>query len=267
MTEFSGQVVLGRSGLKVGRLGVSGGYKAPAGALEMAFERGCNYFYHGSVRRDGMTTAIKNICSAGKRDRLVVVAQSYTRWSWQLRRSLEKFLKLTGLDYADVLLLGWFNSSPSERLLETCEELRVKGMFNHLAVSGHNRPSFPIYAKDSRYGLFHIRYNAAHRGAEREVFPLMPQDRRPGVVIYTATRWGKLLKPRGLPAGTAVPRGSDCYRFVLSNPGVDVCMTGPKDMDQMKEALCALDRGPMTPDELDWMRRVGDVVHASRLPF
>ena len=41
--------ILGKTGLKVGRLGVSGGYGAPAKAFEMAYERGCNYFYHGSI--------------------------------------------------------------------------------------------------------------------------------------------------------------------------------------------------------------------------
>jgi len=267
VTDFGDSVVLGRSGLVVGRLGVSGGYNAPAGAFEMAFERGCNYYYHGSMRREGMTKAIHNICASGRREKLVVVAQSYTRWNWQLKRSVEKFLKMTKLEYADVLLLGWHNSPPSPKLMDQCMILKEKGLFRHLALSGHNRPAFPELAKDGRFGLFHIRYNAAHRGAESEIFPLLPKENRPGIVIYTATRWGKLLKPRGLPEGMPVPRGSDCYRFVMSNPDVDVCMTGPKDMTQMKEALAALDRGPMTSDEIEWMRKVGDIVHKSKLPF
>jgi hypothetical protein len=74
--------ILGKTGLNVCRLGVSGGYGAPAKAFEMAFERGCNYFYHGSIRREGMNTAIKNICSKGKRDNYKVIikdlAPNYT---------------------------------------------------------------------------------------------------------------------------------------------------------------------------------------------
>ena len=84
---------------------------------------------------------------------------------------------------------------------------------------------------------------------------------RPGIVIYTATRWGNLVNPKRTPPGLPVPRGSDCYRFVLTNPNVDVCMTGPADLEQMKEALAALDRGPLSPDELEWMIKVGDHVH------
>jgi len=37
--------ILGRTGLKVGRIGISAAYGAPANAIEEAFERGANYFY------------------------------------------------------------------------------------------------------------------------------------------------------------------------------------------------------------------------------
>jgi predicted aldo/keto reductase-like oxidoreductase len=52
----------------------------------------------------------------------------------------------------------------------------------------------------------------------------------------------------------------DCYRFVLSRPEVDVCMTGPSDDVRMNEGLEALARGPMNEEELAWMRRVGKAV-------
>jgi len=53
---------------------------------------------------------------------------------------------------------------------------------------------------------------------------------------------------------------ADCYRYVLTRPEVDVCMTGPKDAAQMEHALEALRLGPMSEDELAWMRRVGRAV-------
>jgi hypothetical protein len=37
-------------------------------------------------------------------------------------------------------------------------------------------------------------------------------------------------------------------------------MTGPKDAAQMEHALEALRLGPMTEDELEWMRRAGRAV-------
>jgi hypothetical protein len=106
-----------------------------------------------------------------------------------------------------------------------------------------------------------VRYNAAHRGAEGEVFPHLGGD-RPGVVAYTATRWGALVDRSVVPAGEPLPRASDCYRFALSRPEVDVVLSGPRDGAELDEAMAALDRGPLTDDEMAWMRRVGDGVRA-----
>jgi aryl-alcohol dehydrogenase-like predicted oxidoreductase len=115
--------------------------------------------------------------------------------------------------------------------------------------------------RDPAFDAIMVRYNAAHPGAEREVFPhLDAGGARPGVVAFTATRWGTLLDPRLTPAGDATPRASDCYRFSLSHPDVDLTLAGPKDRAQLDEALAALERGPMSAEEMAWMKRVGVAV-------
>jgi len=260
MKSFKEQILLGRSGLTAGRLGVSGGYGAPAEAFETAFEQGCNYFYHGSLRRPGMTQAIRNLTAKGLRGKLIVVDQIYARLGFQFRWSFKSFLKKTGLEYADVLLLGWYNGLPSQKVTDLCLELKSKGLVRHIAISGHDRKAFPEFAEQGMFDILQLRYNAVNKGAETDIFPHLP-PKRPGLVAYTATCWGKLLNPKKMPAGEKTPRASDCYRFVLSNPNMDVCITGPKDMEQMKEALATLDRGPMSEEELAWMRRVGDHIH------
>ncbi len=68
MKNFNEQATLGRTGLKVGRLGISSSYGAPAAAFEEAFERGCNYFVIGSFmkgRSKEMIKAIHNIVQKG----------------------------------------------------------------------------------------------------------------------------------------------------------------------------------------------------------
>ena len=104
-----------------------------------------------------------------------------------------------------------------------------------------------------------IRYNAAHPGAERDIFPHLAR-RRPAVIAYTATNWSRLLKrPRGWDG--PVPDAGHCYRFCLSNEHVDVVLTGPATAAQLDENLAALERGPLSADELRWMRDFGQVVH------
>ncbi len=60
---------LGRTGLKVGRLGLAGSYGAPARSYEMAFDKGCNYFYSGSGRkRSQMKQAVKSLADFNRLD-------------------------------------------------------------------------------------------------------------------------------------------------------------------------------------------------------
>jgi aryl-alcohol dehydrogenase-like predicted oxidoreductase len=139
--------------------------------------------------------------------------------------------------------------------------MRSNGMFARLAVSGHRRPAFVAFAADPRFDLLHLRYNAAHPGAEEDVFPHVAGAGRPGIVVYTATRWGSLLKARRMPPGEAPLRGRDAYRFVLSNPTVDLCMCGPRDDAELDEALAALDEGPLAPAEEQRIRTIGRWVH------
>ncbi len=263
MPPFPRRVPLGRSGLSVGKLGLGSSYGAPTAAYREAFERGVNYFYWGTLRRSQMADAIREIAPR-QRDDLVLVLQSYSRFGWQVRRTTEKALRALALDHADVLLLGWHNKPPSRRVLEMALSLRERGLLRTIAVSGHKRAMFPTLVDDEAIAIWHVRYNAVHRGAEREVFPSVEgraAAARPGLVTYTTTRWGHLCDPERTPPGERTPKGTDCYRFALSHPQVDLCLAGPKNAKEMKQALDALDRGPMDDDELAWMRRVGTHIY------
>jgi aryl-alcohol dehydrogenase-like predicted oxidoreductase len=259
-------VTLGRTGLRVGRLGLGASYGAPTAAYEEAFERGLNYFYLGTRRHPTMLAAL-HVLAPRAREKLVVAVQSYTRVGALLAPSLWLALRKARLDYADVLLLGLWNGPVWRGVLDAALRLQEKGLVRHLAISAHERPAFGAHLAGGAAGLLHVRYNAAHRGAEQEVFPLLPAERaaRPGVLTFTTTRWGYLLDPARLPAGERVPRGRDPYRFALTHPDVDAAMCGPASRAQLQEALAALEEGPMSPDELAWMRRLGDHVRGQSI--
>jgi len=260
--------ILGATGLRVGPLGLAASYGAPAEAFEEAFDKGCNYFYLGSGRhRAGMQQAVRNLCGRGQRDKLVVAIQSYARYGVLTEYFFKRNLRAMGLEAADILILGWHNRRPAPRLVERALALKEKGLFRFLGMSGHNRRLFPQMAAAGQFDLFHIRYNAAHRGAEAETFPYLAGDGRPGIVTYTATRWGQLLNPKKMPAGDSVPAPSDCYRFALSHPAVDVCLCGPKDIRQLREALKTLELGPLDAGDTERMKRVGDHIRSTNRRF
>ncbi len=247
--------ILGRTGLRVGRMGVSAGYGVPTAAVERAYEHGVNYLYWGSRRTDAFAQAVRNL--KPKRESFTLVVQSYSRVAGLLSWSLERALRKLNLEYADVLLLGLWNKPVSPAILDAARAARERGLVRHLAQSTHQRTLVPTLAAGADYDVLHFRYNAAHPGAELDIFPHLPAANRPGLVAFTATSWRQLLKGRKLQAGERVPTAADCYRFVLSRPEVDVCMSGPSNAVQVDSVIEALDRGPLAPEELEWMRRVG----------
>ncbi len=256
------KTILGRTGLEVSRIGIGASYGIDDAGLRRAFERGINFFYFGTMRTREMARAVGEIAAAGQRDRLVVAIQSYSSWGWYLRKSVDKALRKLKLEFADLLILGKKDQPVTGALLEQALKVKESGKVRFLVVSAHRRAAFQEHMRSGNFGAIMVRYNAAHPGAEKEVFPFVPVGRsaedRPGVISYTATRWGTLLQP--VP-GEAALTAADCYRFVLSNPSVDVCMTGPQNGQELEAAFQAADMPPFSGEDLDRLRRIGSVIH------
>jgi predicted aldo/keto reductase-like oxidoreductase len=233
--------------------------------VEAGFERGVRYFYWGSMRWAGFGRGLATVCKKA-RDEAVVVIQSYTRIGMLLGLSVRRALRKIGTDHADVLLLGWWNKTPPQRILDAARRLQEKGTVKHIALSTHNRSLVPEISSGSPYEVIHLRYNATHRGAEKEIFPHIPEARgsRSGIVAFTATRWGHLLsRPDGLPEDVPVPTAGDCYRFCLTARQVDVVLCGARNETDVTQALDGLEKGPMSASELGWMQKVGDAVRSN----
>ena len=260
--------ILGRTGLKVGRLGLAGSYGAPARAYEKAFDRGCNYFYSGSGRkRSQMKQAVKSLVKQGHRDKMVISIQTYARWGIMTPFLFKQSLKSMGLNHADILMLGWHNRMPSNRLMDFALQMKEKGLTRFIGISGHNRNLFADLAKQDLLDIFHIRFNPAHTGAQSDCFPVFERENSPGLVSYTATRWGHLLKAKHMPKGETPLLARDCYRFSLSDPRVNICLCAPGDEQQMSHALTALDKGPLSQTEKDRIIDIGTHVHDTAKGF
>jgi hypothetical protein len=262
--SFASPVVLGRTGLRVGRIGVGASYGVSASSIERAFhERGVNYFYWGSIRRGGMRDAVRRLAPA-HRSGIVVALQSYDRTGLLMAPFVLRGLRALAIERADILILGWHQRPVPPRVLDAAVRLKERGLVSHLALSGHDRGLLGRLAADPAqpFDVLMFRYNAAHRGAETDILPFVASANRPGTIAYTATRWGQLLDPKRMPDGERVPEAADCYRFALTDPRVDLVLAGPANDRELTEALLALDRGPLEPDELAHLCRIGDHVHA-----
>src|SRR5262249_2510250 len=124
------------------------------------------------------------------------------------------------------------------------------GLVRRLGVTSHQRKLAAQMAESGLLDLLMIRYNAAHRGAERDVFPVTQALGLP-VIAYTAQRWGALVRPTpDDPSGFSVPSAPAWYRFVLQHPAVAVALAAPGSRPELEEDLQVLDAaGPLSDAE------------------
>ncbi len=249
-----------RLGKRVFRLGLSASYGLDEAAIREAFASGMNYvFWAPTARR-----LTKVLCEEVRKDRerlCIATGPTLGFFRGAIRKRAEQALRTLGTDYLDVFQLYWLGkmSAFSEANVEELLRLKEEGKVRALGVSIHDRPRAGRLAEGSPLDLLMIRYNAAHPGAEKDVFPRLSK-RQPAIVAYTATSWTKLLRsPRGWkgPPATA----GDCYRFCLTSPHVDVVLSASGTAQRLRENLRALEKGPLSAEEMAWMRELGRAVH------
>lgn len=268
MSEFT-HTTLGKSGIKVCRLGLSATLRPGKETIYRAVDEGMNYFFCYGFDRQ-MIRTLRDLFQT-RRQELVVATGAYNLlWGHtNLRRTLEKRLRQLRTDYIDVFLfLGVMKEKHfTDHIREEMVRFREEGKVRAIGISTHDRKFAGRLAADGALDVIMMRYNAAHRGAEEDIFPHL-QTHDPGVISYTATRWSFLLRrPKNWPKEEPIPTADMCYRFVLSNQKVDVCLNSPSNAKQFDENLKSLERGPLTEEEMTFMREFGDAVHHTKKWF
>ncbi len=262
--DFRKQVPFGRTGLMVSRMGLASGFGVPSAAIEKAFhEYGINYLWLSVFMPRGMVRAIRNLAPKHREEMRIVLA-----WpgfaGFFLQKYVERWLKKLKIEQADLMVVQGLGKPPDQKFADRVHRLQDSGKVRFVGMSSHERPLFGKIARGevkAPVDFFQVRYNAVHTGAEQDIFPHLPRENRPGIVIFTATCWGKLLKSRLLPAGELPLAPADCYRFVLSHPDVNVCVTAPSTAAQMEDNLKALDAGPLDEEEMARIRRIGKHIY------
>jgi predicted aldo/keto reductase-like oxidoreductase len=142
--------------------------------------------------------------------------------------------------------------------LEYCREARDRGAVRVLGVTSHQRPLAAEMARSGLLDMLMIRYNAAHRGAETDIFPVTDALALP-VVVYTCLRWGALLRSTpDDPRDFVVPRAPAWYRFALQSPSVTVALASPENREELQEDLTVLEApGPLLAEEYERLAEHG----------
>ena len=242
-----GTALLGAGLPPVCRLGLAtrGNTHLQTEDVERALERGINYLnWCGHV--DGLSRAVARMGS--RREDVVVAAQFEARSGRDAKREFTSMLEQLGTDYIDVLTLyyveakeEWHEIVAPGGAWEYLAEEKHRGRLKLIGLTSHQRSLAAQWTESGKLDLLMVRYNAAHRGAEREVFPIAQQMQIP-VVTFTGLRWKALLHGTpDDPPGFSPPFAEDCYRFCLAHPGVAVALMAPGNRTELEQDLRLLD--------------------------
>lgn len=255
--EFSYRTLLGK---RVHRYGLSASYGIDERGVREALDLGVNYlFWLPSYKQ--LNTVIKDVVAKDRERFVIATGPTFGFFAGSIRRAAERALRKSGSDYLDVFQVFWAGrmSALTRAVVDELAQLRHEGKVRAIGVSIHDRKRAGRLAAEGVLDFFMIRYNAAHPGAETDIFPHLPA-KKPLIAAYTATCWRKLLKaPKGWDGSPAT--AGECFRFCLSNPNVDLVVSAPKNAEQMRENVHAIAQGPLSVDEMTKMRALGRLVH------
>jgi predicted aldo/keto reductase-like oxidoreductase len=263
--EYS--VELGPAMPVVCRLGLAtrGGSRLHGRDVEFAIARGMNYL-NWCGHEDGLSQTIASL--GRERSKVVVAIQLQARDADGAAREFEGILTRLHIDYLDIATLYYVESQEEwNRIVSQGGAMEVllaqkqAGRLHLIGLTSHQRRLAAGWAETGNLDLLMVRYNAAHRGAAREIFPLTSCRKLP-VVTFTGLRWGALLRSTTEdPPGFQPPAARDCYRFCLANRHISVVLSAPANREELGDALALLDdwRAP-SQAELEALCQHGDRV-------
>jgi aryl-alcohol dehydrogenase-like predicted oxidoreductase len=270
--EFFGKPVC-----KLGLASHIGAELTPEDVL-FAVSQGVNFLnWAGEADTDGAPDAFSEAISrlGQRREEVVVCVQFGARTAAEAEAELDSLLGKLKTSYLDVITFyyverpdEWERLTAVDGALTWSREAKKAGRVRRLGITSHQRSLAARIARSGLIDVLMIRYNAAHRGAEREVFPVSKGHVVP-VIAYTATRWGALVRPTpDDPPGFTVPPAPEWYRFVLQSPSVAVVLAAPHSRAELEQDLTVLEQGPLSPEEYETLARHGERVrrHAGNFP-
>jgi hypothetical protein len=255
---------LGLSGLHVSPICI--GITQDPATIPAAFDAGVNFFFvsadlHWPIY-DGVRRGLEQLFERGGgiRDEVVVGVVSYLDQPlFQAMQFHEVIGAVKGLERVDVLIAGAVSSPRSyeERLTSVMNGRATRHCgARAIGASFHDRQTALASLNLNTLDVSFIRYNTAHPGADKDVFPYMRRDRTSLVFnfksILSSVR-PEQIQQMGLGGSLWLPKIPDYYRFVLTNPYIDGVLCSPADPPQLQALLAALEERPLTSAEEQYM--------------
>jgi len=250
---------LGRTGIRVAPLGISGAFELPVSCLERARDAGVNAFFWEPEYR----TMSEFLARAERKDELVVICGSYEADAKTITRDVERALKRLRRESLGVMLLFWVRSRArlDDASFECLDRLKQQGKVRAIGLSTHLRDLATEAITLRPWDVVMCRHSAAHTGLETSVLPVA-RERGVGVIAFSALVYGRMLRDGGARVDAA-----DCYRYCLTQEGVSLCLSAPRRQRELEENLGVLRTPTLDPETVTRMRQHGVRVRADDRAF
>ena len=238
--------VLGKTGLKISRLGFGGipiqriDAEGTRVLVHQMLEAGINYI--DTARGYTVSEEFLGYALEGIRDKFVIATKSMSRTKEAMAADIEISLKNLRTDYIDLYQIH--NATPEQLeqvmapggALEALQEAKAAGKIGHIGLTSHSLDTFKMALEQDWVETFMFPYNIVETQAEK-------------LIAECAKRNIGFIDMKPL-AGGAIEDATLALRFICANENVTVTIPGmaePKEIDQ-NIAACS-DTSPLTEEE------------------
>ena len=256
--------VLGKTGLKVTRVGFGCMVTSDASVIERAADIGINYFDTSRGYQHGNNERLVGAALKDKRQNIYLSSKTDGKTKQDALAELDKSLSELGTDHLDIWYLHEKNS-PSDlpdELFEAQQIARQQGKIRFAGVSTHNsNEMIPFLVRKGATDVVLATFNFT---MEKDVSEAMAQANTAGLgVVAMKVMAGGLRKVKpDDPVGDKLKREGAmlaALKWVLNDPHVHTTIPGMTDMDQLEENLKATSE-PFSPQEEQLLARRLDVI-------
>ena len=246
-------ITLGKTGLKVSRLGFGGipiqrvdAQTTRALVKDMA-DKGINYI--DTARGYTVSEEFLGEALEGLRDQFILATKSMARTKEAMAADIETSLKNLRTDYIDIYQVHNATLKDIEQVmapggaLEALYEAKAAGKIGHIGLTGHLIEAFEKAVDLDWVETYMFPYNIVERQAEDLIRKC--KERSIGFIV---------MKPL---AGGAIDDADLALRFCFANPDVSVVIPGMYDLKEIEMNLNAAENtAPLSEDELNKMEQV-----------
>jgi aryl-alcohol dehydrogenase-like predicted oxidoreductase len=276
---------LGRSDLQISKIGfgcmsLKAGAPANETILLKALDAGINYFDTADLYDKGLNEELLGKVFKEKRDKVILATKAGNQWradgsgwDWNPRKDYilacaEKSLKRLQTDYIDLYQLhGGTLQDPIDETIEAFEILLQQGKIRYYGISSIRPNVIREWVNRSHIVSVMTQYSLLDRRPEEETLNLL-HTKNIGVVTRGSVAQGLLVdKPAreylnysaGQVASAAAAvrsvSGKDrtaaqtAIQFVWQHPAITSAIVGIRTMDQLEEAVNAIDAPRLSETE------------------